>query len=233
MGQFKDRTGMVFGTLTVIKYVGKAPTRHSIWLVECSCGNVIEKSAQALADNSTCGVYENHRSNVTHNLSKSPEYRRYYGIIQRCYNPKSTGYDRYGGRGITVCQEWLDDFMNFHTWINTYENWKSLTVDRVDVNGPYSPANCRMATAPTQHNNKRNSKTVEYQGVKYLLRDLVLEFQLDLHPHTIASRLRRGEDLEDAMYRPHRRKASKTRLKRLANDQEFNTAQVKHKEKKA
>ena len=91
---------------------------------------------------------------------------------QRCYNHKNQNYDNYGGRGITVCQEWLDDFMNFYNWAiqNGYDydaEFGECTIDRIDVNGNYEPSNCRWTSIEFQASNKRPSETWKKRGKKY------------------------------------------------------------------
>lgn len=83
---------------------------------------------------------------------------------QRCYNPKNRDFKHYGGRGITVCEEWRKDFKVFHDWAMANGYAKGLTLDRIDVNGNYSPENCRWATMLEQSNNLRKNKLLTYQG---------------------------------------------------------------------
>lgn len=103
---------------------------------------------------------------------------------QRCYNPNNPNYENYGGRGIRVCQEWLDDFMNFYNWAmaSGYDynaEFGECTLDRINVDGNYEPSNCRWADIEMQANNKRPSKywkprrkLYEHKGKKYNLCEL-------------------------------------------------------------
>lgn len=102
--------------------------------------------------------------NYQHGLAGKRIYQNYYSMIARCYNPKDPNYARYGARGISVCDEWRKDNMAFFTWAfaNGYE--KGLSIDRIDVNGDYSPQNCRWATIKQQANNKRTNHFVEING---------------------------------------------------------------------
>lgn len=99
-------------------------------------------------------------SNITrsHEQCGKRIYNIYNGIVQRCYNPKATGYDLYGGRGIKVCWEWLEDRRSFFDWAMSNGYSDRLTIDRIDVNGNYEPSNCRWATASEQRMNQRRMK---------------------------------------------------------------------------
>lgn len=73
---------------------------------------------------------------------KHPLYKKYYSMKARCYNPNSLAYKNYGGRGIKICDEWLEDVMNFYNWAINNGYKENLTLDRINVNGNYEPNNC-------------------------------------------------------------------------------------------
>jgi len=98
-----------------------------------------------------------------HGMHKTAEYRAWGSIRQRCGNPKNTQFKDYGGRGIRVCQEWLDSFDTFYAYIGPKPS-PQHTIDRIDINGHYEPGNVRWATKKEQERNKRNSRFVEYEG---------------------------------------------------------------------
>lgn len=107
------------------------------------------------------------------NLSDHPLYRKRRDMINRCTNPNVDRYHRYGGRGINVCETWLNHPHKFIEW--AVENgWKEgLTIDRICVDGDYTPSNCKFSTPKEQHYNKTNSKYVVYQDNKYCFAEFV------------------------------------------------------------
>ena len=154
MPAFQDLTGQPFGRLTVIKYGGRHPTLGgSVWICECTCGNVRPYRASALKDHHTrsCGCMP---CNKIHGLSKTPEYKVWHGIIQRCYNPKSPNYKYYGARGITVCDEWRNSVETFYADMGPRTSPAHSIERRVNDLG-YSPENCYWATLKEQNRNRR------------------------------------------------------------------------------
>jgi hypothetical protein len=102
---------------------------------------------------------------TTHGKSRTRLRRIYSSMKQRCLNLKNNSYKDYGGRGITICEQWLNDFISFNNWAmeNGYE--EDLTIDRINVDGNYEPSNCRWATQKEQQNNRTNNKLIESNGV--------------------------------------------------------------------
>jgi len=88
---------------------------------------------------------------------------------QRCYDKNTSSYSNYGGRGISICQEWLDDPKKFVEWAKVSGFHPSLTIDRIDNNGPYAPWNCRWTSTIEQANNKRNNRIVDIDGESHTL----------------------------------------------------------------
>ena len=93
----------------------------------------------------------------------------YKNMKDRCYNPKNVSFTHYGARGIVVCDEWLNDRESFISWALSNGHDKSLSIDRIDVNGNYEPSNCRWATQSEQHNNERRNVVITYNGISKTL----------------------------------------------------------------
>src|SRR6476619_7196348 len=113
----------------------------------------------------------------------------------RCYREKTLHYEDYGGRGITVCDEWKNSYEVFRDWayINSYKvGWH---IDRIDNDGNYEPGNCRWATVKENQNNRRNSKRIIYNGEEISL--IELSEKIGIKVKTLYARLARGETVED------------------------------------
>lgn len=173
MGKFIDLVGQKFGKLTVIARAenkGKA----TLWLCECDCGNKITVRPYDLKTGKTksCGCYSSifiSLSKIKHGKSGTRIYNIYGKIKQRCLNVKDPKYYCYGGRGISICDEWKNDFKAFYDWAISNGYADNLTIDRIDVNGNYEPFNCRWVTLKEQANNKQNTLFVNYQGKTHTL----------------------------------------------------------------
>lgn len=156
--KFIDATGQKFGKLTVVSKVEHKTGRRTLWNCKCECGNTCKVSIANLRNGHTrsCGCMLK-ESNTRHGHWGTRVYQIYYAMKQRCYNPNNAAYWDYGERGITICDEWLNDFESFYKW--SIENGYSddLTIDRIDPQGNYEPSNCRWADRYTQGYNQRKS----------------------------------------------------------------------------
>lgn len=141
--------------------------RQYHWLCQCDCGNTSIVRGKSLIQGNTkscgCLVYESR--NVKHGMKKTRLYRIWSGMKSRCYTPSNPAYNRYGGRGISICQEWKSDFNAFYEWAKNNEYSENLSIDRIDVNGNYDPSNCRWSTPQQQSDNKRNNILITIDGI--------------------------------------------------------------------
>lgn len=110
------------------------------------------------------------RGLIIHGMSHHPIYGAWLGMRTRCHNPKSPAFAYYGGRGIVVCDEWRASFLVFRDWA-LQNGWDlGLELDRINVNGPYAPTNCRWVTRSQQMSNTRkrsNARTSQFKGVSW------------------------------------------------------------------
>ncbi len=163
--KFIDLTGERFGKLKVLSFAYKKGTR-TYWKCKCDCGGerIVSNDHLKRGDVIDCGCYKKHISHSTkHGMCKTRIYRIWTLMKYRCFNPNRPEYKSYGGRGITVCDEWLD-FAKFMKWSLENGYTDDLTLDRIDTNGNYCPENCRWTTNDVQANNKRTCRYITYNG---------------------------------------------------------------------
>lgn len=162
-----------FGRLTVVD-LAYIKNQSTFWSCLCDCGKVVIKKASYLTtgDTRSCGCLKSEelsKRNSKHNLYKHPIYNVWKNMKNRCYRINNKQYSNYGGRGITVCEEWKKDFLSFFTWANENGYKNNLTIDRIDVDGNYCPENCRFIPLSEQQKNKRNTIIIEYMNMKYTI----------------------------------------------------------------
>lgn len=182
--------------ITGMKKRGKR--NRKFCLVKCSyCGKTVEMRYDGYLASQSCGCLKAIKASKTalglrtHKSSKTRPYRIWTSMKDRCYNVKNKRYDRYGGRGISVCDEWKSDFVAFQKWAlkNGYDEKK--TIDRIDNDKGYSPDNCRWATNKEQSRNRSTTLSVLYKGAYYSLAEVA---ELSGVPRDILSnRYRAGE----------------------------------------
>lgn len=187
MGAFIDLTGQKFGRLTVIERAKdhiQTNGRHIVcWLCKCECGNTCEVRSADLKRGATvsCGCYgkeQRLKASTKHQHTHTKLYSVWSGMIQRCTNSKARNYHNYGGKGITVCDEWLHDFQAFYDWAMASGYADNLTIDRIDNNKGYSPDNCRWATRIEQNNNTSRNHLITYNGKTQTIAQWAREYNI-------------------------------------------------------
>jgi hypothetical protein len=208
----KSFTPETFGRLTTIgpKFVLSNKQSRAYQVCQCDCGKHVVCQADCLRNGNTqsCGCLQKERTsavNTTHGLSRTPEHKRWKGMIGRCHNPNQSNYSCYGGRGIKVCERWLgpNGYQNFLADMGRRPSDKH-SIDRIDVNGDYCPENCRWATRTQQNNNTRRNIVLTHAGRSMTMAEWSRE--VGMPPTMIKQRLKRGWSVEEALTTPVREK---------------------------
>lgn len=153
-----------FGKLTVLEeYKERDKYGCKVYKCICDCGKIISVRGVLLRNNTvkSCGCLKH---TGKHKKRDTRLYHIFSGIKQRCYNENNPSYKHYGGRGVVVCDEWLNNFMAFYEWSMNNGYNDTLTIDRIDYDGNYEPNNCRWVKWEVQTNNKRNNVLLTYNG---------------------------------------------------------------------
>jgi hypothetical protein len=193
MAKFVDLTGQRFGNLTVTGYerIRDSDGQSRVfWIYRCDCGNIgraVTGNLKRIANCKKCGIAARSKKRATHHREPLRLYNIWNGMKRRCDNPDLPNYKNYGGRGISVCEEWKNSFDSFRSWAFANGYAANLSIDRIDVNGDYKPENCRWADRKTQNNNTRANHYVEYRGERKTIAEWADETGVD--PNTIYPRL--------------------------------------------
>lgn len=199
-----DLTGQRYGRLTALYDTGrKTKAGNHYWMCECDCGKRVEVDTGCLriGDTKSCGCYCKDRMsklNLKHGGRKDRLYLVWMDMRRRCNDPKDKNYFRYGGRGIKV-DDAFKEYADFKAWAyaNGYDDKAKhgdCTIDRIDVNGNYSPDNCRWVDLVVQANNRRNNAFITYNGKTMTRKQW--EDELGFRHGLLANRIRLGWSVE-------------------------------------
>ena len=204
MGKFIDLTGKKFGRLTVIERA-KNKGKSTMWLCKCDCGNETIVNGSSLKKDLTksCGCLNIEllrKRQITHGKTNTRLYDIWAGVKGRCLNPNMKAYELYGGRGITLCEEW-QEFQPFYDWAMANGYSDKLSIDRINVNGNYEPSNCRWTDVETQQNNTTRNNFVTYNNETHTTSEWARI--LGINYHTLQTRLHRnGWSVEKSFTEP-------------------------------
>ena len=163
-----DLTGKRVGKLTVIDYA-YTKNNKAYWNCICDCGNKCVVTARnlitAMTQSCGCSKRESMRKvALKHGGSGTRLYSIWCNMKDRCYNPNNKHYHRYGGRDITICSEWVNNFSSFESWALSHGYDDKLSIDRINNDAGYNPENCRWVTNKVQQNNRSTNHLITYKG---------------------------------------------------------------------
>ena len=184
--RIRDLTGQKFGLLKVVG-LADTETRKTYWVCKCDCGNMKTVRSDSLLCGAikSCGCLKRKQDEINlvknhrHKMSGTRIYWEWQGMKSRCYNKNDARYAEWGGRGITVCDEWRNSFESFCDWAMSHGYQDDLTIDRIDNEGNYCPENCRWATQQEQSRNRRSNVNITIGNSTRTLTEWCEIFQVD------------------------------------------------------
>lgn len=195
-----DLTGKVFGAWEVLgRSDANRKSKGAMWKCRCNlCGRVYDVSSNSLrrGDTTKCRSCSAKLSQV-HPYAKDPIKVVFMGMKQRCYNKNHVAYDRYGGRGIKVCEEWLEDPVKFYGWAYANGYGDGMSIERVDYDGDYCPENCKFIPLSDQSKNRSGNHMVTIHGETLCLTEWCE--LLHIPYESVKGRVLKGWDEKDAM----------------------------------
>ena len=203
-GKAKDLTGQTFGFWKVISLAeDRSRHGHRMFLCQCICGKtkVLRGSMLTNGTSISCRCQTSKLKNITHDMSDTRTYSTWTSMRNRCNNPKADNYDRYGGRGIKVCDDWNHSFEKF--FADMGERPKNTTIDRIDGSKGYFKGNCRWASHRLQTLNRDETVWLEYKGEILCISDMAKKYKLTRS--MISNRLKKGMTTEQAIEIPRQK----------------------------
>ena len=214
MGTRIDLTGQRFGRLVVIDAFMIKSAKEAMWKCRCDCGNYIVSRASKLKAGKTksCGCLKKENARKLNGIPHKRLSKILNSMKERCYKQSHPAYKNYGGRGITICDEWMDGkngHNNFVAWALSHGYNDDLSIDRIDNNGNYDPSNCRWSTAKRQNRNTRVTRYIDYKGSRMCIADVA--DITGINASTLRSRIKYGWS-NDRLFSPvdHRKGWEKT-----------------------
>lgn len=185
MARKRNWTGVVQGKLTIVEEFGRDEHGNVLWRCLCECGQETIKSNNNLNSgvkscSASCGVAESNSARARHGMWRSKEYSAWINMKRRCFNPNTTHYANYGGRGITVHKPWVDSFEAFIADVGHAPS-SEHSLDRIDCDGNYEPANVRWAGRKQQSNNRGVTLKTIFRGSELPLADIARTAGIPYH----------------------------------------------------
>ena len=201
MSGFTDLTGQKFGKLTVLKRVENDKRRRIQWLCECECGNkaVVRGDRLRSGNTKSCGCLRGKRikGKFTGRVSGTRLYRIFNAMKNRCYDKNHKSYKEYGGKGIKICDEWLNDYSLFFNWAMNNGYNDTLTIDRIDNDLGYMQTNCRWVSMKEQNRNKSNCHFLTYMNETHCLTEWAEILNIPVHKITVG--LKKGMTITEIL----------------------------------
>lgn len=198
-----DRAGQRYGRLTAIAFYDRDIKGEAYWVALCDCGRVTVVRGSHLGSGNvqSCGCFCSESSSMrarTHGMSDRQGYESWAGMKRRCLNSKSKAYPLYGGRGITICDRWVNSLETFLKDMGPCP--EGYTLERKNNDGNYEPNNCVWGTRTAQANNRRSSRFLTLNGKTMTVSEWSVE--TGIHHSAIHLRLKRGWSVEEALMTP-------------------------------
>lgn len=203
------RLGEKYNRWTIIGF-DENNSGYIICQCDCSKTKRVKKSHLLSGCSKSCGCLQKEKVRkikYKHGLYQTRLYKTWNNMKSRCYNPKTTHYYLYGGKGIKVCEEWKKDFISFYNWAMKNGYKEGLTIDRIDSDKNYCPENCRWATYKEQNSHLKYTEkikikpcVIEYNGEKMNLTEWANK--LGMNPKTLHARYERGWSIERMLNTP-------------------------------
>lgn len=211
MSKCVDLTGQTFGRLTVIErvenYISPKGQKQSQWLCKCECGNIVKVVRSVLQNGHTrsCGCLRKEISvsaNLKHGMIDTPVYKEWENMKARCYTKSSSRFNRYGARGIIVCDRWRNSFEAFYADVSILPNFgkEGYSLNRIDNDGNYEPNNVEWADKITQANNTSTNHYLTYSGKTQTIAQWAREYNIG--SATLLYRVNAGWNIERALTEP-------------------------------
>jgi len=210
-----DLIGKKFGRLTVVRFHRVNEKYETFWECKCICGKLIitRRCSLVQGNSKSCGCLNNElvkkralEKSLKGRVKEERLYSIWCGMKQRCYGENSTEFNRYGKRGIRICDEWINDYKSFRKWSIANKYSDKFSIERIDNDGDYKPKNCKWATPKQQANNRSNSLFLEYKDKKQTLAQWSEE--LNIPYACLYRRLRGGWSVEKTFNSPSKSKRS-------------------------